>query len=79
MQSLMVLHRSLMQEDQDESFGCHRSLLNSEALHQRSKDRQDLMAFLETRGLDKAARMKRRPVLRLIKNCGSKLGLIPKF
>ena len=53
-----------MQEDQYESLDCHR---------------QDLMAFLETRGLDKAARMKRRPVLRLIKNCGSKLGLIPKF
>ncbi|MEM9355885.1 MAG: hypothetical protein AAGB04_06710 [Pseudomonadota bacterium] len=67
-----------MQEDQDESFGCHRSLLSPEALHQRRKDRQDLLEFLEMRGLDKAARIKRRPFLRLVENCGSKLGLFPK-
>ncbi len=79
MHSLIVLHRSLMQEDQDQRFACHRSLLNSEAVHQRNKDRQELRKFLESRGLDKAARTKRRPILRLVENCGSKLGLIPKF
>lgn len=73
MHSLMILHRSLMQKKTDEAFERERPTLNSEALCRRSQEREEIMAFFTARGLDKAARKQRQPVLRLIENCGSRL------
>lgn len=73
MQSLMILHRSLMQSDLDDGFECNRSAFDSEAVNRRTKERADLLQFLTTRGLDQAARFKRRPSLRVVENCGSEL------
>lgn len=73
MHSLMILHRSFMQKENDSGFECNRGGLSAEARNRRKREREDLLDFLTTRGLDRAARKERRPQLRLVENCGSQL------
>ena len=69
----MMLHRSLMRKKNEARFENNKAMLDADALERRDAERRELKDFFITRGLDQKARRRRRPILKLVENCGSKL------
>lgn len=74
MNSLMMLHRSMMQDYVDTLQENTAKTKPRNRYPGREQERKEIMDFLMARGLDKYARRLRRPKLRLVDNCGSKQG-----
>ncbi len=77
MQSLIIMHKSLMQRPSTQCFDCVKPTLNSEAHARRNQERKELLSFLNTRGWDRLARRMRQPHLQLVVGCGSKVKKAP--
>lgn len=75
MQSLMMLHRNLMQKNAaDDAAERDRQLKEQKAYPERAEERKSLRNFLKERALDQRARRARQPRLRVVEDCGSELG-----
>ena len=77
MQSLIMMHRSLLQKKNDTRFENNKAMLDADAIERRARERKELRDFFANRGLDRKARRRRQPILKLVENCGGRL-LMPR-
>ena len=66
MQSLITLHRSIMQAQTSDEAERVEQLRRQKSYPERAAERRALQDFLKSQGLDRAARMRRRPKLELV-------------
>ena len=77
MQSLIMMHRSLLQKKNDTRFENNKAMLDADAIERRARERKEIKDFFVNRGLDRKARRRRQPILKLVENCGGRL-LMPR-